>query len=319
MKTKRLHQFDILVNWLEEYLLINGYRSRTIQSYLHELSLFRRWLAELPGFHDLDELHKDDLHNYTLYLFSRNLAPKTIHCKLTALKCFFTALYEENKLYKNLATAVTLPRIGKRLPTNILTEEDTEKLFAILEAKTDDLIVRDLFDALLIRNRLLLELLYSCGLRSGEIRNLTLDSIEYGKGLLTVLNGKGGKDRVIPVGSVALNLLERYVAEARPLLATKGSGFILLLSRRGNMLSVTTLGTVVSTYVKEAGIEKHIRVHDLRHTCATHMLNAGADIRYVQELLGHKSLSSTQLYTHVAIDKLKKSHNTFHPRERWLE
>ena len=316
---KELHQFDILVRWFKEYLTINNYRPRTISTYQQELFLFRRWLAELPLMIDADEISKEHMQNYTLELYERSLSPKTIHTKLSALKCFFTAVYEENKLYRNLSKEITLPRIGKKLPTNILTEEETEKLFLWLEKRTDLFIIRTFTEAVIVRDRLLLELLYSCGLRSSEIRNLTLDNIDYRNELLTVFDGKGGKDRVIPVGSIAVSLMERYVSEARPILAKKKENLLLFISRRGGILSANTLREVVLNSLSGAGIEKRIRVHDLRHTCATHMLNSGADIRYVQELLGHKSLSSTQVYTHVAIDKLKKSHETFHPRERWKD
>jgi len=318
-KMKRLHQFDLMVKWFDEYLLIKGYRPRTIKNYLFELSLFRRWLETITELTDLDDFSKELLSSHTLFLYEKNYAPKTIHSKLSTLKCFFKALYEENKIYRNLVQDITLPRIGKRLPTNILTKEETIKLFSRLEEKTDNLTVQTFSDAVLIRDRLILELLYSCGLRSSELRNISLDSIDYSNGFLTVIDGKGGKDRVIPIGSIAVNLVERYVSEARPFLLSRLSRSRLLLSRRGGIVSPNTLREVVQKILAEVGIEKQIRVHDFRHTCATHMLNAGADIRYVQELLGHKCLSSTQIYTHVAIDQLKKSHREFHPREKWEE
>lgn len=315
----RLHRFLLLAKWFEEYLTISGYRPRTVSGYLHELSLFRRWVESETTVEDADDLSGNHLKSYTLYLYEKVLSTKTVHTKIAALKCFFSACYENNKLYRNLASSLILPRIGTRLPTSFLTEQETEKLFAWIENQTEFSWVKSFAEAVVIRDRLILEMLYSCGLRNSELCSLGLDSINWNDGLLTILNGKGGRDRVIPVGKAALEIAERYIREARPILSKDDGLMLLLLSRRGEKISTDTVRFVVKSKLESAGITRKIRVHDLRHTCATHMLNSGADIRFVQELLGHKSLSSTQVYTHVSIQKLKQSHAEHHPRERWSD
>jgi len=315
----RLHRFNLLAKWFEEHLTISGYRPRTLSGYAHELSLFRRWIESETTVEDADDLTVKHLKSYTLYLYEKVLSPKTIHTKISALKCFFSACYENNKLYRNLASSLIFPRITAKLPTSFLTEKETEKLFAWIENQTEFSWVKNFAEAVVIRDRLILELLYSCGLRNSELCSLALDSINWNDGLLTVLDGKGGYDRVIPVGKAALEVAVRYVREARPILSKDDGLLLLLLSRRGEKISTDTIRFVVKTALESAGIARKIRVHDLRHTCATHMLNSGADIRFVQELLGHKSLSSTQVYTHVSISRLKQSHAEHHPRERWAD
>jgi len=308
-----------MVKWFEEHLMISGYRPRTITNYLHELSLFRRWLESNTIVSEIDDLTVNHLKTFTISLYENALAPKTVHAKLSALKCFFSACYENNKLYRNLASALIFPKIGKKLPTAVLTEQETETVFTWLEKQTEFSPVESFAEAIAVRDRLIWELLYSCGLRNSELCSLSLDSIRYNDGLLTVLDGKGGYDRVIPIGKAAVDCAIRYVRESRPILSKDDDLTVLLLSRRGEKLSLDSVRFVVKTVLKSAGITRHIRVHDLRHTCATHMLNSGADIRFVQEHLGHKSLSSTQVYTHVSISRLKQSHAEHHPRERWSD
>jgi integrase/recombinase XerD len=167
----------------------------------------------------------------------------------------------------------------------------------------------------LVRDRAIIELLYSTGMRMSELRGLTLDDVDSANALIFIRDGKGGKDRLVPIGQTALDALRRYVAEARALLALPTCQS-LFVTRFGRPVGVYTVGQCLRRSLAAAGLDKHIRVHDLRHTCATHMLDHGADIRYVQELLGHASLSSTQIYTHVSIMRLRETHARHHPRER---
>jgi site-specific recombinase XerD len=173
-------------------------------------------------------------------------------------------------------------------------------------------------DALLnIRDLALFEILYATGMRLSELIGLTLGDIAGADGTITIHDGKGGKDRVVPIGNKAVGAIGRYCSETRPFLTC--SVVVtdrLFLNRWGRPIGQQGIRCIVNKHIRQAGITKHIRVHDVRHTCATHMLNSGADIRYVQELLGHASLSSTQVYTHVSITKLKETHTKHHPRER---
>lgn len=312
----RLHHFDVLTAWYREYMSVNGYRPRTIRDYGFELSFFRRFLFEKTELADIDELTPEIVRDYATYLYDRNVTATTIHHKLSALNSFFGAAYEEKKLYADYRDYINLPRVNKKLPANMLSEEETKRVFDHLEAATDNLPVKTAEDAVLLRDRAIFEVLYSTAIRRNELTGLVLADIDYDGGLLLIRSGKGGKDRIVPIGKTALEAVRRYVAEARPILAAKENETLFVNRKFGTRLGDYTVRECVMKVAKAAGLEKHVRVHGMRHTCATHLLNNGADIRYVQELLGHASLSSTQVYTHVSINKLKETHKKFHPREK---
>lgn len=311
----RLHHLDMLLAWYEEYLTINNYRPRSIQAYSFDLSLFRRFLSDKTDLEDIDDLTPQLLRDYVAALYDKGNSAGTIHHKLAALNGFFKAAYEEKKLYADYRGHINLPRVNKKLPANILTEEETRKIFDYHESVTDDLQVKTPDDALLLRDRAIFEVFYSTGIRRNEATGLKLADVDYENGLMFIHEGKGGKDRVVPIGRIALGSIRRYAIEARPLLTTEGNDF-LFINRAGRHISHNTIRAIVIKVVKAAGLTKHVKIHGIRHTCATHMLNHGADIRYVQELLGHASLSSTQVYTHVSIKKLKETHAKCHPREQ---
>lgn len=310
----RLHHLDVLTAWYREYMTVKNFRPRSIKNALHDLSFFRRFLEGKTELADIDDLTPSLLHDYAAYLYDRGNSASTIHRKLSTLSSFFGAVYENKKLYADYRGYVHLPRLNKTLPSNIPTEEDTRRVFAYLESATNALLVKNKNDAVLLRDRAVFEVLYSSGLRRNELTGLTLADVDYDGGFMFVRQGKGGKDRLVPVGRTALESLRRYVLEARPLLAANDCD-ALFVSRRGFKMGDMTIKEGVERVTKAAGLRKHVRVHALRHACATHLLNAGADIRYVQELLGHACLTSTQVYTHVSISKLKETHAKHHPRE----
>ncbi len=319
MKTRRdmpnrLHRFDVLAAWYEEHLTISGYRPRTIADYCFELSFFRRWIEHNTDVADINELCAQTLRQYMSSLYDRGLAPGTVHHKCCALINFLGAIYEENKFYTDLRPHISLPRTGRKLPATILTEKETQRVFAYLEELTGSLRVRDFTEAVPVRDHAMLELMYSTGVRLAELINLDLCDIDYDSALVRVRQGKGGKDRVAPIGATSLGVLRRYVHEARPAIAADPNA--LFVNRFGNRIGTQTVRDMLRRVMKGAAIDRHVTPHAMRHTCATHLLNNGADIRYVQELLGHASLSSTQIYTHVSIDKLKQTHARYHPRER---
>jgi site-specific recombinase XerD len=314
----RLHRFDVLVAWYREYMTVNGYRPRTIRDYSFELSFFRRFLHEKTELPDIDELTPQIIRDYAAYLFDRNVTATTIHHKLSAVNSFFCASYEQKKIYADYRDYINLPRVNKKLPANMLSEEETKRIFDHLEVATDNLQINTAEDAVLLRDRAIFEVLYSTAIRRNELTGLLLADVDYDGGLLFIRSGKGGKDRVVPIGKTALEVVRRYVAQARPILAAKGNESLFVNRKFGTRLGDYTIRECVMNVAKAAGLEKHVRVHSMRHTCATHLLNNGADIRYVQELLGHASLSSTQIYTHVSINKLKETHRKFHPREKAL-
>lgn len=312
---RRLHRFDVLTQWYCEYMTINNYRPRNAGDYRYEISSFRRWLEETTDIDDINDITPQVLHDFAASLYDRKLGARTIHHKLSALSSFFAACYTENKLYSDLSRHIQLPRITRNLPTGILTETEVQRIFDYLDSATASLQVKTLTDAVLLRDRAVFDVLYSTGMRKSELARLTHGDIDYENGLVCIREGKGGKDRVVPIAEKSLAAVERYIGEARPMLYT-GTSDTLFITRHGRALGVQTLRQTIINVTKAAGIERHIKVHTIRHTCATHMLNHGADIRYVQVLLGHASLTSTQVYTHVSISKLKETHRKHHPREQ---
>lgn len=308
------HRFDVLAAWYEEHLTINGYRPRTIADYCFELSFFRRFVEENTDLSDIDDLTAQTLRLYMTSLYDRNLAPGTVHHKCSALINFLGAIYDENKFYTDLRPHIALPRTGRKLPATILSEKETQRVFAYLEELTGALHIHDYTEAVLMRDHAMLELMYSTGVRLAEVIALDLCDIDYDTGLVQVRGGKGGKDRVVPIGATSLMVLRRYVHDARPVIATDPNA--LFVTRFGWRTGVQTVRDMLTRVMKGAAVDRHVTPHAIRHTCATHLLNNGADIRYVQELLGHASLSSTQVYTHVSIDKLKQTHARYHPREQ---
>jgi site-specific recombinase XerD len=196
-----------------------------------------------------------------------------------------------------------------------MSEEDTARIFDWLEETAARLKPTRPTEAVKVRDHAIFEVFYSAGLRKSELICLQLDDISYDDGVIMVREGKGGKDRVVPVGTRSLEALRRYVRLARSILV-HGETSLLFLSIKGCALGEVGVIESVKRTAKAAGITRNISPYAVRHTCATHMLNRGADIRYVQEFLGHESLSTTQVYTHVSIDKLKETHRNCHPREQ---
>lgn len=311
----RLHRFDVLAAWFTEHLAIGNYRPRTVRDYAFEVSFFRRWLllhTELP---DIDELTPQVLHDYAAGLYGRGLATTSIHHKLAVVSVFLGTLYDSHKLYIDMRGHVRLPRLARRLPRDIMTEEEVARVLQWLEERTAGLDPSRPRQAVQIRDHAIVEVLYSTGLRKAELMQLHLDDVNYDDGMIVVREGKGGKDRVVPIGHAGLAALRRYLKAARPVLARKDTPQVFVSINGGSMDHNAVL-ECVRRAVKAAGIARGAHPHTLRHCCATHMLNHGADIRYVQELLGHTCLASTQVYTHVSIGKLKQTHRRCHPREQ---
>ena len=310
---KRLHRFDVLVRWFEERLIIGEYRPRSIEEYLREVRVFRGWLEKSCEVEDIDELTKTEIHAYLSYLYQSGFATATIHKKSAILRGFLKQLYEENKLYTTLYTHIKLPRIHRTLPKNILNTQEIGQIFTWLEGRFDRLSFMDYDTVLFLRNYAIFEILYGTGMRRSELLNLMLEDLDYSERYITIREGKGGKSRVVPLGRKALIALKRYVREARLLLSPQSNH--LFISCRGNPLDRESLLVSVKKIVQQSGVKKPVTIHGLRHACATHMLNNGADIRHIQELLGHADLSTTQIYTHISIENLKEKHAKHHPRE----
>lgn len=285
---------------------------KTIISYEQNLRYFIDWLHAETDLTTLAEVSPDTLASYQMELLSMEkangelLAIGTQKQRITAVKSFFRHLSEDGKLLSNPAASLQLPKTRRRLPQPLITPKETIRLLDSVRTNTP----------LGLRDRAILEVLYATGVRNAELRGLQLTDFDPTAETLTVNGGKGDKDRVVPLGPVAASILRDYIAQSRPQLALVPTVQNLFITKGGLPLDPKLVITIVRKHLKRAGIDKPVRPHRLRHACATHMLKGGADIRHIQKLLGHVSLQTTQIYTHVEISDLKAVHRRFHPRER---
>ncbi|WP_189517688.1 tyrosine-type recombinase/integrase [Cerasicoccus arenae] len=222
---------------------------------------------------------------------------------LVAIKDFFRWLCRENEILHNPASELEMPRGERKLPKTPLTASEAERILNL----------PDITGPLGLRDRALLELLYSTGIRRMEAVRLALEDVQFERRMLAVRQGKGKKDRMTPIGERALSWLEKYLADSRPQLAHRSREQTLFLSAYGDALAPDYLSRLVIDYVKRAEVGKPGGCHLFRHTCATLMLENGADIRFIQQLLGHANLSTTQIYTDVSISQLQRVHAMTHP------
>lgn len=228
---------------------------------------------------------------------------------LAAVAGFFGYLRQAEYIAHDPARDIEYARTPKRLPKGILTLAETRKLLQQPDVNT----------VIGYRDRVILEVLYSTGIRRNEFLGLTLDDVDLEAGFLMIRQGKGGKDRVVPLGRIAAKYLETYVRGIRPELAGRGdepATRALVVSERGRVMGRNTLAELLEKYAKRAGLKIRVTPHTFRHTCATHMIRNRAGIRHVQEMLGHSNLNSTQKYLQLTITDLKEAHSRFHPREK---
>lgn len=232
----------------------------------------------------------------------RRLSSESLYLEIAALRAFFRFAEAEKILDRNVAETLSLPRRWRRLP-KALTSAEVDQLLKPESPETPS----NLCD------QAMLELAYASGLRLSELRGIRLEQIELGDGFANVI-GKGNKERVVPVGSKAVAAIERYLSTGRPALVNRKSPSNIFLTRRGTGFASVTLWLRVKNRAKRKGLERNITPHMLRHSFATHLLEHGADLRVIQELLGHSSISTTEVYTHVASERLREVHQKFHPR-----
>lgn len=290
----------------------------TSKNYMIDLAQFMDYLSKHhPRLASMDKGAIDKIDHIVVRgwlgeMFGRH-QPASIARKISTLRSFLQYFVKKGMIKINPAREVATPKVPKRLP-NFLNIDEIEGLLNL--PKGDDPSV--------LRNKAILELLYGSGLRVGELVSLDIIHMDLKEGLVRVL-GKGGKERVVPVGSKAVNAISRYLKVRDVFLKTphplpsplRGEGVgreALFLSRLGTRLTARSIERMLKKYIKEAGIQKKVTPHVLRHTFATHLLNQGADLRGIQELLGHSSLSTTQKYTHISIDKLMEVYDKAHPK-----
>lgn len=282
--------------WLEEGLSLN-----TRKAYQSDLLAFGLWLERdrtLP----LVAADSGAIEAYLGYRYRKEAKSRSMARLISSLRKFFRYLLREGLIETDPTLRIDPPKIGRPLPKT-LTESDVEALLA----------APDVIDPLGLRDRAMLELLYATGLRVTELVTLRVVQVNLRQGVVRVV-GKGSKDRLVPVGEESEVWLARYATEARPVILGSRMSDDLFVTARGGAMTRQAFWLTIKRYAQKAGIRKPISPHTLRHAFATHLLNHGADLRVVQMLLGHSDLSSTQIYTHVAQERLKDLHARCHPR-----
>lgn len=298
MKASWDSELDVFCDalWLEE-----GLSPLTLESYRRDLAQFAQWLQA----HDRN-LATAGPGELQRFLGERGLrqgiAARSIARQLSALKRYYRWLNRQGLRSDDPTLAIEPPRLPRPLPKS-LTEADVEALLAAPDVDTD----------LGLRDRAMLELLYACGLRVSELVGLSLQAVSLDMGVVRVM-GKGAKERLVPMGEVAQDWVERYIQEARPRLLGRRPCDTLFVTRRGTGMTRQMFWHLIKGYAVRAGVSPRLSPHTLRHAFATHLLNHGADLRVVQMLLGHADISTTQIYTHVARERLKQLHARHHPR-----
>lgn len=278
-----------------------GMADNTVVAYGHDLDRFATWFAA-GQMRDFRKPTLSELADYLEFLRAEQLAPSSTARHLVALKMLFRFLKLEERADPSAVELLASPTLWERIPT-VLSPENVEKLMhSPLPA-----------DRFYLRDRALLETLYATGCRASEVVNLKVADLHLDAKFCKAF-GKGSKQRIVPLGSKAVNSLRAYMGEERPGLTAELPAEYVFLSRGGRRLDREVLWMIVKKYAKRAGLPKKTSPHTLRHSFATHLLSGGADLRAVQEMLGHSSIGTTQIYTHVDRNRLKEMHRKFHPR-----
>jgi integrase/recombinase XerD len=292
---------ELIEQFLDYLSVEKGLSTNTITSYRLDLKKFSAYLHG-RGIKSADKVTKHDISKYLYYLKDKSLSSGSISRNLVAIKMFYRFLVAERLAKENPAGLIESPRLVRTLPEVLGTGE----IVKMLE-------VPDKRDILGLRDRAVMELMYATGMRVSEVVDLMLEGLNIDVGFIRC-TGKGGKERIVPIGRDAQTALSRYLAKSRPKLSRRAEDRHLFLSRFGKKVSRQSFWKMLKKYARTAGIKKRITPHMLRHSFATHLLEKGADLRSVQEMLGHADISTTQIYTHINKARLKGIHKRFHPR-----
>lgn len=288
---------DSLINEFLRYLKIDkGYSVNTISSYKIDLEKFK----EFNNNKKINSVTSNDLKNYIKHLNDEGLNSKTISRNISCLKSFYKFLIINNYISNNLSDNVYIPKVKKALP-NTLSEDEVDLLLDI-----------KLYDSYSYRNKAMLELMYATGLRVSELVNLKLQEVDLNNDIIRVY-GKGSKERIIPIGDYAKDYLYKYIYEIRGSMLKGRPCEYVFLNNHGMGLTRQAFFKIIKKIAYEKGIKKEISPHILRHSFATHLLKNGANLRTIQELLGHSDISTTQIYTHISKEALKENYNEYHP------
>ncbi len=282
--------------WLEDGLARN-----TLDSYRRDLAQFQRWLDGTRG-KKLLGAGNADIQAYLGHKFQIKAKATTAGRLLSSLKRFFQFALRQGRIKADPTLNIDAPKLPRGLPKS-LTEDDVEKLLA----------APDVEDTLGLRDRAMLETLYASGLRVSELVTLKIAQVSQDMGVVRII-GKGSKERLVPLGEEALDWIKRYLKESRPQILGQRPAGALFVTHRGQSMTRQSFWHLLKRHAARAGLHKQLSPHTLRHAFATHLLNHGADLRVVQMLLGHSDISTTQIYTHVARERLKQLHAKHHPR-----
>lgn len=293
---------ELVQSFLSYLSVERALAKNTILSYGRDLKKYIKYLED-SKISSLSKSSRKDISDFMFLLKDKGLSANSIARNLAAIKVFYRFLVRERILKEDPSGILESPKLWKKIP-DVLSFEEAEALIT----------APNLREIQGVRDRAVLELMYATGLRVSEAATLKIQDVNLDVGFLRCI-GKGSKERVVPLGKKAAIAVKRYLEKARPKLARNHSeGEVLFLSRLGKAMSRQSLWKVVKRYAKIAKIKKEIRPHILRHSFATHLLEGGADLRSVQEMLGHSDISTTQIYTHIDKNRLKLIHKTFHPR-----
>lgn len=279
--------------WVEQ-----GLSENTLSAYGSDLRIFAKWLAGKS----MLEVDGGQLSDFLASRYEDGIGNRSSARILSSLRRFYGYYIRENSIEIDPTALIASPHIGQPLPGS-LSEQDVELLLAAPEVT----------NALGFRDRTMLEMLYATGLRVSELVNLKFDQISFRQGVVRII-GKGNKERLVPVGEEAMSWLESYMSQARKTILHERQCDYLFVTNRGDSMTRQAFWHIIKRHAKKAGISKELSPHTLRHAFATHLLNHGADLRVVQLLLGHSDLSTTQIYTHIARERLKELHSKYHPR-----
>ncbi len=292
---------ELLLEFLDYLAVEKGLSKNTILSYKADLAHFIAHIEE-KGKNEIKDITRQNITDYLLYQKGKGLSGNSISRALVSIKMFYRFLIQEHFVKDDVAGVLESPKLIRPLP-NVLSIAEVDKLLS----------VPDLKDWIGIRDKAALELMYATGMRVSELVELTTDRLDLDVGFIRC-RGKGDKERIVPIGRSSKEAIIRYLEKVRPKLLKDKQDTHLFLSRLGRKVSRVSFWKMIKKCAKQARIRKEIMPHTIRHSFATHLLERGADLRVVQEMLGHSDIATTQIYTHVNKDRLKSIHRQFHPR-----
>lgn len=301
MESKLSNAHSRLLQNFQEYLSVEkGLSDNSIHSYGYDLNKFAVFLGKEHI--DFLEVKANDIMRFLAEEKKRKISSKTLAREVVAIRQFYKFLKDENKMNINPSEKIETPEVNKTIP-DYLTQEEIEELF-------DSIKEDNIYE---LRDKCIFELLYSSGLRISEACNLKISDCDL-KGMSLVVEGKGGRQRLVPFGEKSLEILEKYLKESRPMIIKKRECDYLFVSKKGSFINRKSVWRLLNHYLERTGITKKVTPHTLRHSFATHLIENHADLKAVQELLGHIDISTTQIYTHMANKTLKEIHKNYHPR-----